>query len=313
VLHRLETQSSAEDPPEEQHQQPSSATAGTEVNPAGSEKNVQKSSGRYFYGYLLSFANVAFDTYGSLLTKQYGVNMTVWQINLLRFGFAGVVMLVISLTLAARDYCCQPRRDTGTQVNENTDTDNHAQPLGSQHELASIQAGTLVADYTSGTSNDSDALQAVDGKEPLHGETQEAQATYDGSLGGNHQIDKRPQQSRQCWYLLPIGIMSRSQWLHVSAGVFFVTFATPSMSNYALFQIALALALTFGSVGPLYAIPLSWLLSSKTSPAASIRTVVGSSIAVCGIAILAFWGTLPDGRIQHKLILATGPLFLAVA
>jgi len=84
--------------------------------------------------------------------------------------------------------------------------------------------------------------------------------------------------------------MTRSSWLHVSAGVVLVTFLTPTLSNYALFQIALGLALTLGSTGPLYELPLSYMMQKKVP---TMRSLAGAVLAVAGIVVLAFRGTLP--------------------
>ena len=76
----------------------------------------------------------------------------------------------------------------------------------------------------------------------------------------------------------------------VAGGVLFVTFFTPALSNYALFQIALALALTLGSVGPLYALPLTYIMQhGQRRP--SFRAFLGSALSVAGIVVLAFFGS----------------------
>lgn len=66
-----------------------------------------------------------------------------------------------------------------------------------------------------------------------------------------------------------------------------LTTTTPALSNYALFQIALALALTLGSVGPLYALPLTWLLQHDRP---TVRACVGGVLAVAGIVVLSLLG-----------------------
>jgi drug/metabolite transporter (DMT)-like permease len=168
-------------------------------------------------GYFLAVCNVALDTYGSLLTKQYGVGMTTWEINLIRFGFAAVCLVLLSAAMRI--------------VNR------------IRLYIRSADSG---GSPTEGKEESSDYLQ---------------------------------------WYHLPP--MSRKRWLLVSAGVGFVTFLCPALSNYALFQMALALALALGSVGPLYSIPLSWFVH-KERP--TIRGSGGASAAVSGIVVLSFWG-----------------------
>lgn len=54
---------------------------------------------RYLRGYTCAIFNVLADSFGSLLTKQHGVGMTTWTINLLRFGFAGIILLLVSLAM----------------------------------------------------------------------------------------------------------------------------------------------------------------------------------------------------------------------
>ena len=51
---------------------------------------------RYRRGYTCAVFNVLADSFGSLLTKQHGVGMTTWTINLIRFGFAGIILFSIS-------------------------------------------------------------------------------------------------------------------------------------------------------------------------------------------------------------------------
>ena len=168
-------------------------------------------------GYLMAVLNVLLDTYGSVLTKQYGINMTTWEISLIRFGFAGAVMLLLSLVMSARSRLMQSR-------NKSTDR--------------------------SQSSSDSET------KEP--------------------------------WYSLP-HYMTREAWFKIVIGVALVTFFTPALSNFALFQVALALALTLGSIGPLYALPLSWLLQNDKP---TIRACAGAAMAVAGVVVLSLFGTL---------------------
>jgi drug/metabolite transporter (DMT)-like permease len=161
-------------------------------------------------GYIMSVLNVVLDTYGSVLTKQYGFAMTTWEINLIRFGFAGAVMLLVSLSFAARGYFLVPDKD-------------------------------------------------------------------------KRRAEDPP------WYTLPARTMTKRSWVHIVIGVSLVTFLTPTLSNYALFQIALALSLTLTSVGPLYALPLSWFLQNDRP---SFRACIGAAMAVAGVVILSFFGTL---------------------
>jgi drug/metabolite transporter (DMT)-like permease len=191
-------------------------------------------------GYALSLLNVAFDTYGAVLIKQYGEGMTVWEINLIRFGFAGLVMLVLSLSIVV---CVRARIIILRQP-----------------------GGIEPADQTIGSIENGDDDDATE-----------------------KECDK--DQQRTAWYALPMNEMTRSSWAHVSGGVLLVTFLTPTLSNYALFEIAIALALTLGSVGPLYSLPLAYFLQKEVP---TFRAYAGAFLAVAGIVVLAFRGTLPE-------------------
>jgi drug/metabolite transporter (DMT)-like permease len=192
-------------------------------------------------GYALSILNVALDTYGAVLIKQYGEGMTVWEINLLRFGFAGLIMLVLSIVVHVRARIIILRQQPGI-----------------------IEPADQAMVGSRDNDDDDDDVTEKEGKKD---------------------------QQRTAWYALPMKEMTRSSWAHVSGGVLLVTFLTPTLSNYALFEIAIALALTLGSVGPLYALPLAYFLQKQVP---TVRAYAGAVLAVAGIVVLAFRGTLPE-------------------
>lgn len=81
--------------------------------------------------------------------------------------------------------------------------------------------------------------------------------------------------------------MSRKQWLLVSLGVMFVTVGCPALSNWALFQLPLSVCLCLTSVGPLYAIPMSYFFrKEQITP----RAVFGSLLACGGVVALYVLG-----------------------
>ena len=215
------------------------------------DRQPSRSVGDARKGFVYSVLNVVLDTFGSLLTKEYGVGMTTWEINLIRFGFAGIVMLMISASFYTRDLLLllslstRTGEPSGPNVNNNSDDDeNH-----DDNDLDIDHAHQIV----------------VNGKDT--------------------------NEIRVPWYGLPIqssaNVMTKRSWLQVIGGVVLVTFATPALSNYALFRIALGLALTLGSVGPLYALPLSWWLQSDRP---TLRAVFGACLAVAGVVVLSLFG-----------------------
>lgn len=167
-------------------------------------------------GYCCAVGNVVLDSVGLVITRQHGVGLTTWEINLVRFGFAGVVMLCVSLTLHI--WHCLVARGRQRQKQEGM---------------------------------------------------QEAFISY--------QVDK------VAWYALPH--MTRRSWTLTSCGVVFVTFLCPALSQFALFLISVALCATLVSVGPLYVIPVAWLMLQKQP---TVRGCLGACLTVGGIVLLSF-------------------------
>ena len=147
-------------------------------------------------GYLYSVLNVLFDSYGVVLTKQHGKKFTSWQINLVRFGFAGAFLLLMSVCMR----------------------------VSQRH---------------------------------------------------------RKHSHEKTWYLLPD--LNKSRWIRMIFGIAFVTFACPALSNYALFEIPLGLALTLFSLTPLFAIPLVWLMKNEQP---TRKGILGALVAVIGVIVM---------------------------
>jgi drug/metabolite transporter (DMT)-like permease len=175
-------------------------------------KNRIQSRGELVYGAIMAALNVILHTFGALLTKKFGVGMTTFEINFIRFGFAGFIMAMLSGSLSLP------------------------------------QLGSTVSRY------------GVEGSSP-----------------------------ESPWFQLPKA--PRSMWLRISIGVAFVSFLTPALTNYAMFQISLALLLTLESIGPLYSLPLAYVLQGDKP---TIRASIGAVLAVVGIMILSFRGMTID-------------------
>ena len=222
-------------------------------------------------GYALSVLNVVLDTYGSLLTKQHGVGMSTWNISLIRFGFAAAFRIVLSSIMSLRDALLNSYRSKGAKGDAdlpNSRTGNDIIANGS----SSLRGSVLqLINYRLGKDVEARKEEPADLPNGPKDENNEPKKV--------RSIDNEP-----TWYSLPR--MSRKSYAIISVGVAFTTFATPALSNYALFQIALALALTLGSMGPVYMIPLSWLQGDRPT----VRSCLGALLAVAGVAILSFFG-----------------------
>lgn len=193
-------------------QSQSGSSSAPQISPSQIDKH-ERSIWWNLRGYIFAIGNVILDTYGSILTKQYGQGMSTWSINLIRFGSAGIIMLFISV---------------------------------SSYIFMNLKDNERKAKYSSSL-----ATQSFD-------------------------------HNAAPWYLLPK--LNINGWLKICVGVLFVTFICPALSNYALFQITLAFALTLGSIAPLYALLLEWPLN-RVKP--SIRAITGACLAAGGVAILS--------------------------
>jgi len=87
------------------------------------------------------------------------------------------------------------------------------------------------------------------------------------------------------WYRLPQPFMV--SWITLSIGVFFVTFLCPALTNYALFEIPLALAISLTVTTPLYTMPLGFIMKGKIP---SRKSCNGALFSVSGVVVLCIWG-----------------------
>ncbi len=117
-------------------------------------------------------------------------------------------------------------------------------------------------------------------KRRLGGDDQpDYQAAYFGPVSNESKMKFRP------WYRLPK--MAAYPWMVVSMGVFFVTFLSPALANYSLFQIPLALSISLTSITPLFTIPLG-ICTKGDKP--TLKGYVGTALSAMGIVILCVWG-----------------------
>jgi len=180
-------------------------------------------------GYILALLNVVLDAYGALLVKQHATHLNTWEINLVRYGFAGFILATVSIGLRIRDSIFLSTNDKRKKF----------------------------------------------GIKP----------TVQIPTEAGHSGQKNTLQSNIPWYRLPN--MSIQSWITISLGVVFVTFLCPALSGYALFEIALALAVTLNSTTPLYMLPLMWLVKREKP---TRRGAAGAILACFGVVVLCLWG-----------------------
>ena len=226
-----------------------------EVSSPSRKSDINCSSHHYYcVGYLFALSNALFDTWGSFLTKKFGFGMTIWEVNLVRFAFASFVMIILSCVL------CLFHRITAKIA-----------PCLAGHKLSEKEVTT----HMSNSSESSLDLLIIP-------ESDDELSTSIYTESQKSLVDNDPSP----WYCLPSN-MSNMKWLLVTLGVVFVTFLCPAMSTYGLFLIPLGLALTLGSTGPLYALPLTFFIQ-KQKP--TVRGCVGAALAFAGIVMLSASG-----------------------
>ena len=96
------------------------------------------------------------------------------------------------------------------------------------------------------------------------------------------------QQKMVQWYQMPT--LPTKSWMKVSLGVMFVTFLCPALSNYAVFQISLGLAMSLGSITPLFALLLEWPIHGNEKKP-TLKALGGALVAISGVVILSIFNS----------------------
>ena len=214
-------------------------------------ESANKSRRHVAWGWAAAAANVTLDTVGSTLTKVHGAGLTTWEINLVRFGTASVFLLLIA------------------------GASNLAQSWGSRaagtagRKLERGERPMLEMDSTSAVMERYDVASAAAsaGGEPGSDEAEPRAGAVAGA---------------GAWARLPS--MPAKDWGWVVLGVLLTTFLCPALGNFALFLISLPAWATLGALGPMYALPLGWLLRREP---VTRWAVLGAALAVAGVVPLA--------------------------
>jgi drug/metabolite transporter (DMT)-like permease len=86
------------------------------------------------------------------------------------------------------------------------------------------------------------------------------------------------------WFgrMTPAG-MARNDWTAVASGVVFVTVLNPLIMTWVMFELPLAMAVTLGSLSPVWALPIAKAHGEAVSQAAC----AGAALACAGVVMLA--------------------------
>lgn len=84
------------------------------------------------------------------------------------------------------------------------------------------------------------------------------------------------------WAGLPT--LSACEWRRMACGVVLVTFLCPALSNYALFRLPLGAWASLTALGPVYAIPIFYVLRGEGT---RLLGVLGAALASCGAALVS--------------------------
>mmetsp|Transcript_35592 Transcript_35592/g.83672 ORF Transcript_35592/g.83672 Transcript_35592/m.83672 type:complete len:282 (+) Transcript_35592:158-1003(+) len=213
-------------------------------------------------GYALAVVNVVFDVVGAVITKSVASNLGPWEIGLVRFGFAALVMAPVSIA-------CHLRARGGCGCT-----------LGSPFEM-------VVVPESDSTQQAHVEMRAVlDGPAPEL-EPEGSSAASRRKKGDRLLLEKQSAEPSainsapaiRSWHEMPR--MGFRAWGSVSLGVLLVTFLAVGLGNVALFRIPLRLFLTLQSLGPVYALPIAFVVKREV---ATRRAWAGSALAAIGVA-----------------------------
>ena len=235
------------------------------------DKSVHVNLNEYKRGYVCAILNVLADSFGSLFTKQHGVGMTTWTINLIRFGFAGLILLIISIGMRFHQKWFVPDNSL-TKIEEDADI-----------------AATTHIDDTGNTLRETSTTEASK-KSKTKVEVATPNTTNhiqdNGNARGEAVMTEPPENnSVPRWFELPT--LTTKTWLQITLGVAFVTFLCPALEKFALMQIALGLCAAVASVGPLYGVLMDWLFKSRRP---TVIGCIGAVLAIGGVVVLCAYG-----------------------
>ena len=94
----------------------------------------------------------------------------------------------------------------------------------------------------------------------------------------------RPEEPPPQWAAFVPRAQPMRAWLLVGSGALLVTFLCPLLSNYALFGLPLGVWTALGSLGPVWSVPVLFLIKGERTGA---RGIAGAGLAVAGAASLA--------------------------
>jgi drug/metabolite transporter (DMT)-like permease len=219
-------------------------------------------------GYSFAIMNVIFDAYGAMLTKQYGIIFTVSEINLIRFGFAALTLGSLSAGFKLYYMFVDQKIMNSNIILMTVSGDVLTSPMHSlpPHDTERSEGEGTAEHHTVHVHHDIAQPNAYG--EPLTSEENNPTSTSTGTATSN-------------WYEFPS--LHRFDWLKIAIGVIFVTYTCPSLFNYALFNLKLGLAITITSLGPIFSIPLVYVMKKEKT---SLRAMGGSLLSFAGVAIL---------------------------
>ena len=221
-----------------------------------SEEEQSAKDSRLAWGFSLAALNVVLDTGAFVVTKAFGAGLNSFDINLVRFGEAAGAMLM---------WWGMGKGVTRWMAMYWTDREAEAVAVVAVEAVeveVEVEAESCVPSCWD-TEADADDGKVVDDK---YRGAQKAQ----GDAAGEEWL----------WG------MNGSEWGYASVGVLLVTYCCPALSQYALFQIPLAMVYTLISLGPLYSLPLTAYMHQEPI---TLPAVVSSVVAVIGV-VMVVWG-----------------------
>ena len=253
-------------------------------------------------GYGFAVLNVMFDSFASVLTKQHARGLTSWEIGLVRFGSAGVLLLVWSQCtsgsrlrgLLAAAWGCGGGGSTTRRFREMAEAPDANPPAEAQERAvpaAQLELGAVTEAHggSGGGSSSSSSGGGGSSREP-------GRPWYDPD--GRWTIQLSDPGSLCAWTCkcctTPCCCCSCTTcraWFILCGAIFLTTFLCPALGTWALFQINVGLHATLSACAAVFGLMTDRFIPpclGRPGKEVTWQALGGAIGAVVGVAVL-FW------------------------
>ncbi|CAD7932871.1 unnamed protein product [Amoebophrya sp. A120] len=251
------------------------------------ESNLQKvnrlvKNDRQVQGFIAAALNVIFDVGAAVMAKKYCRHWSALDVNWIRFGTTAVsigVCTVVARKLVAVYDVKRREHDPTGRGDGDGESAPQAAPLDENPPTVCVSGTTAPKAYQWYEMPQEISLAHLRCRSKCGSRKRANKDEQDKDSIAALETPPREnldflEQRRQ-----------KSACLWITAAVFFVTFLGPTLATIALFELPVALVIALTSIGPLYALPMLYLLNYPEKKPTMIG-VTGAVLTVTGVAIL---------------------------